>query len=65
MFKEYFVVATYIARVPQSRIEEEFIIEQMASEIRSYPMDKLEDCLKNLFHVIVGEEVEDIEEDDE
>lgn len=64
MFKEYFVVARYVAAIPKSKDMTEFILDEVQQEISGIAPNQMKKYLHGLFSVIEGDEVEVDEEDE-
>lgn len=64
MFKEYFVVAKYIASIPPGKDATEFILNEMEQEISDVSSRGMKDYLHGLFSIIEGEEV-NLEQEEE
>lgn len=65
MIREYFVVARYVASVPNGVDETEFILKEVTREISDTSPNKMDSFVRNLFSVLPGEEIDDFEEDEE
>lgn len=66
MFKEYFVVARFVAAIPKGKDMTEFILHEVEQEISDVSSRGMKDYLHGLFSVIEGQEVniDDEEEND-
>lgn len=68
MFREYFVVARYIANIPEGADIDKFVLDQVSEDLVS-SMKNSEDNLKSFldatFSVLPGEEVDIDEFEDE
>lgn len=62
MLKEYFVVARYVASVPEGMSFNDLVLNELISDIKSTSPNQIDNLLKSMFNVIEGEEV-DSEED--
>lgn len=62
MLKEYFVVARYVASVPEGMSFNELVLGELVRDIQSTSPNQMENLLKSMFTVIEGEEM-DSEED--
>jgi hypothetical protein len=65
MFKEYYVVARYVAAIPKGKDMTEFILAEVEKEISDVSPRGMKDYLSGLFSVIEGEEVDMDNEDEE
>lgn len=65
MFKEYYVVARYVAAIPSNKDVTEFILAEVEKEFSEVSPKKMNEYLKGLFTVIEGEEIDMENEDDE
>lgn len=64
MIKQYFVVSTYAASIPEDKDKTEAILDTMANELASVSKEQLRQYLGSVFDVIEGDEI-DVEEVDE
>lgn len=64
MFKEYYVVARYIASIPEGKDITSFVLDEVERDIRAVKPENMALFLNNTFSVIEGQEIDiDSEED--
>lgn len=65
--REYFLAASYVASIPKDNSAEDYIISSFAESLATVKPENLHEYLKNMFHVIEGDEVtiDRLEEDND
>jgi hypothetical protein len=61
MLKEYFVVARYVAQIPEGKDYSESVIKELVNDLRSYHNNDYK-LIDSLFSVVEGEEVDMFDE---
>ena len=66
MFRQYLVVSSYVAAIPEGKDKTQFILEAVYNDLSVIPKEQLMNYLESVFNVIEGDEVEvDEGEEDE
>ena len=66
MFKEYFVVARYVASIPSTKDMTDFVLDEVVRDMSSISPNQIESFIKTNFSVLEGNEInmEDIDNDE-